>query len=209
MGGLDEPPRSRLKRFREYLRVVKGLMNNDTFYFEGEFHRIEGLATMPPRPAQRPRPPLLVGATYRRALALAAQEADIVSIAFPQLFGSYATLEKDVRWIREAAGPRFATIELNMKLTGPLPVGMDRQRAARVIVDHGLTTDERRGPFEGEAQVLNTPENLLGTVDQAVEHLVELRERFDISYFSYMPRADRYDEFIDAVAPVVKRLSGT
>jgi probable F420-dependent oxidoreductase len=209
MGGLAEPPARRLQRFREYLTVVKGLLTSDTFAFEGEFHRVADLAVRPPRPVQQPRPPLLVGATHRQALALAAQEAEIVSIAFPELFGRYEVLEQAVGWVREAAGTRYGSLELNMKLAGPLPVGLERSQAAALIVEQGVRTDERRGPFVDAAHALNTPENLLGTVEQAIAHVLELRERWDISYFSYMPPPDRLEDCLAGIAPVVARLSGT
>jgi len=50
--------------------------------------------------------------------------------------------------------------------------------------------------------VLASPYYPIGSIDGVVEHLLALRERFGISYFSVFP-AD-----IDSFAPVVARLKG-
>ena len=77
-----------------------------------------------PRPLQRPHPPLLIGGGSRRVLELAAREADVVSLNFDNRSGvlgpagvrsgaAEATAQK-IRWVREAAGARFASLELEI-----------------------------------------------------------------------------------------------
>ena len=50
---------------------------------------------------------------------------------------------------------------------------------------------------------------IMGTQEEVVERLLEVRERLGISYFSYMPRAETYRESAQSFAPIVARLSGT
>lgn len=48
-------------RFREALKIIDGLLSNETFSYEGQFWSFEDLS-LGPRPVQRPRPPMYVGA---------------------------------------------------------------------------------------------------------------------------------------------------
>jgi alkanesulfonate monooxygenase SsuD/methylene tetrahydromethanopterin reductase-like flavin-dependent oxidoreductase (luciferase family) len=93
-----------------------------------------------------PLPPLLIGAGGRRMLELAAREADIIGImSSPIRDGAIdpdpgargeARMAEQVGWIRQAAGPRFDT--LDMSVVASLMVTDDRQRGAREFA-------ERRG----------------------------------------------------------------
>src|SRR6266700_3807441 len=74
--------------------------------------RMKGL----PRPIQKPHPPILMGCAGKRMLSLAAREANGISLMFrisPQdRDGTNALLEEQLVWLREAAGSRFAHLEL-------------------------------------------------------------------------------------------------
>jgi probable F420-dependent oxidoreductase len=98
-----DPPGRRVSRFAEYVAVVKALMSEDVVDYRGDYFQIDGMPRIP-RPLQRPRPPIMIGATGKRMISLAAREADIVSInlsgAVP---GTPAAMDERIRWIREAA----------------------------------------------------------------------------------------------------------
>ena len=75
-----------------------------------------------------PHPPIFIGGGGKRVLTLAGQEADIVGLHFKvnadntvdaeeRLEGALA---RKIAWVREAAGERFAAIELNLLLSGVL-----------------------------------------------------------------------------------------
>ncbi|MBV8083236.1 MAG: LLM class flavin-dependent oxidoreductase, partial [Chloroflexi bacterium] len=70
----------RFARFKEYLAIVKGLLENEYFTFQGTYYNVTELQQLP-RPLQRPRPPIMIGAYGRRMIRLAMQEADIFSFA--------------------------------------------------------------------------------------------------------------------------------
>lgn len=61
----------RVGRFEESLRVLKGLLAGPAFTFAGAHYSVTGLEGFP-RPVQRPRPPILVGAGSKRMLGIAA-----------------------------------------------------------------------------------------------------------------------------------------
>jgi hypothetical protein len=108
-----------------------------------------------------------------------------------------ATLEK-MAWIREAASERFNHLELSINI------------AFAAITDHpdsaaeGVASAWRRGGLDLQIdQILATPHTLIGTIDQIVDDLHELRERYGISYI--ILKEAQLNDF----APIVARLTGT
>jgi probable F420-dependent oxidoreductase len=197
-----DPAGVRIDRLEEGLAVVKGLLAGGAFSFRGKHYEINHHPGTP-LPAQRPRPPILVGGGGRRILSLAAREADIVSVNFdlrsgslgPHL-GATATAEataKRVKWVREAAGDRFDDLELSHTAYLTM-VTSDRDAvAAGLGSGFGLDAD----------QVLAMPNFAIGTVGQIAD---ELERRRDELGFSYVVVGG---ECYEAMAPVVARLAGT
>jgi len=198
-----DAPGTRVSRLEEALHVVKVLLTSERFTFTGEYYQIAGLQAFP-QSAQRPHPPILIGAGSKRMLEMAGREADIVNIlpkALPA--GSIsedpterltATIERKLAVIREAAGARFADIELSLFATIRLtddPQG----EAERLIVErgwHGASVDD----------VMAMPANFIGPVERVVELMQERRERYGVSYYIID------DEEMETVAPVVQRAAG-
>jgi probable F420-dependent oxidoreductase len=195
-----EPGAIRVKRLEETLQIVKGLFAEGPFTFSGSHYTITNLDGFP-KPLQQPNPPLLVGGAGKRILSLAAREASIVSVAAKVLpDGSgldvadttpLATRQK-IEWIRQAAGERFTQLELNMIIFSVI-VTEDRLSAAHQLAEGFKTTAE---------QVLTIPHCLVGTPDQICEDLQQRREQYGVSYIGI------FEESLEALAPVVARLSG-
>ena len=75
-----DPPGVRVARLGEALQILKGaLAGEEPFSFSGAHYAVKDLVFRP-QPVQRPRPPIAVGGGSRRLLALAAREADIVTV---------------------------------------------------------------------------------------------------------------------------------
>jgi probable F420-dependent oxidoreductase len=197
-----DPASARIARLAEGIAVVKGLMADAPLTFAGDHYRVTRLDGLP-KPVQRPHPPILVGGGGRKILTLAGQEADIVGLNVSLAKGVIdadagpnatvdATLEK-VGWVREAAGDRWADIELQIRVHLAL-VTNDRAGAAELLAaGFGLTPEQARV----------TPHALCGSVEQIADDLVERRERFGISAIGLSVDA------LHDVAPVVARLAGT
>lgn len=195
-----DPPSVRVSRMQEGVRILKGLWGEGPFSFTGVHYTINGLNNWP-KPVQRPHPPIYIGAGGRRMLAFAAREADTIGIIAQALPRGGLDMERDteallaekVGWVREAAGDRFAQLELNALIWG-VAITDDRQAAAEALAhERRLTPD----------QVLASPYYLIGSIESIVERLQELRDRFGISYFSIFPKD------AEAFAPVVSRLAST
>jgi alkanesulfonate monooxygenase SsuD/methylene tetrahydromethanopterin reductase-like flavin-dependent oxidoreductase (luciferase family) len=181
---------------------MKGLFDDGPFTYEVRHYRVTGLEGTP-RAVRGPHPPLLIGGSRRRMLTLAAREADIVGVA-PSLdgrpFGSRPALmsvseaaDRQLGWIRDAAGDRFDDVEIQMTAF-PSLVGGDR--AAQVdALSKNLGIDA--------AEVVASPHILLGSVDEICDALEQRRQRWGVSYWVVA------DSAVRAFAPVVERLAGT
>ena len=194
--------RVRITRMEEAVRVMKGLFADAALDHEGEHYQITGLDGQP-KPIQKPHPPLLIGGGGRRVLTIAGREADIVGLAPSATTGAVDATsardaaadrtEKKLAWVKEAAGERFADIELN------------------VLIFAAIVTDDRDGMAEtiGGAfglppeDALEVPHALLGSVEEICETLEQRRDRWGISYVVVQGPA------MEAMAPVVAKLAGT
>ncbi|HEX8968441.1 MAG TPA: TIGR03621 family F420-dependent LLM class oxidoreductase [Chloroflexota bacterium] len=190
-----DPPRARVDRFAQTVDIVRAYLSQDEVTFTGADFRIQRLPSGP-KPVQ-PRIPLMIGASGRRMLRLAAQHADIVSLQTVGGIDAHADhvagVERKLADLRAFAGARFDAIELNISLdvverTDDVDSAADRFAAKRNTTRDGA---------------LRSPWALFGTPEAMAEQLVERRERFGISYPVIMARD------LEAFAPVVSRLAGT
>src|SRR5215212_2635213 len=101
----DEGPAARVSRLAETLGILRGILSG-----EGDVADLRY-----PLPVQQPRQPILVAAGGKRSLALAAREADIVTLGVRPDRGEEGLAERIV-WLRIEAGERFSRLELNINL---------------------------------------------------------------------------------------------
>ncbi|MFZ0387155.1 MAG: LLM class flavin-dependent oxidoreductase [Solirubrobacteraceae bacterium] len=95
MRQIDARPANRLVALQELLIVVRRLLAGETVTFDGRWaHLDEVLLDQPPAVA----PPLVVGTTGERGIAIAAEHSD--GLLLPEGSGAAA-----VRWARELLGP--------------------------------------------------------------------------------------------------------
>jgi alkanesulfonate monooxygenase SsuD/methylene tetrahydromethanopterin reductase-like flavin-dependent oxidoreductase (luciferase family) len=197
-----DPPGIRVGRLAESLQILKGLFADPPLTFSGAHYRIDDLDSFP-RPAQRPHPPILVGAGSPRMLGLAGREADIVGILPKALPGgtisediaerSAETMHRKIDWIRNA-GSRADQVELSALIS--VCVADDHRAAAeRVAVERGW------GAAAADL-VLDMPATFVGSADRIGEQMLARRDRFGLSYYVVS------DADLDAFAPVVGRLAG-
>ncbi|HYI65811.1 MAG TPA: TIGR03621 family F420-dependent LLM class oxidoreductase [Candidatus Limnocylindrales bacterium] len=194
-----DPPADRLRRMRASMRMMKqalseGRIDHDADDAYPAIHQ-DGLPTS----VQRPHPPFLVGGGGPKLLAFAAREADIIGIDPRSLPGgggdpadiTGAAVDRKIGWIREAAGDRWAQLEINIALWQVDPDFHTRS---------GPPPPRARGISEEE--MLLSPHYLVGDTDEMVETLLARRERWGASYITLS------DSALETLEPVIARLAG-
>jgi alkanesulfonate monooxygenase SsuD/methylene tetrahydromethanopterin reductase-like flavin-dependent oxidoreductase (luciferase family) len=137
--------------------------------------------------SELPEARILVAASGRRSLELAAQVADAVAISLPPQAGEDQVRERIER-LRESAGPRADEIELNVNLVA---VG---DAIAPYLAAMALKA--------GDLRAAGSPAVLWGSADDMCEQLERRRERLGVSYWSSPAGV------AETLAPVVARLTG-
>jgi probable F420-dependent oxidoreductase len=189
----------RIDRLVESLEVVKRLMSGETVTHEGAHYRLER-ARLHPRPVQRPRPPIQIGAGGPRMLRIAAREAEIVGL-IPQFnqrgipMVSDATegaLARKVEIVRQAAGERFGSLELSIYCADAGMVGSG----------HSLAGSALSAAKRALVAPVGSPYLLYGTLGSLREQLLRRRDRLGISHYAIPHHA------AESMAPLVEALSG-
>jgi probable F420-dependent oxidoreductase len=200
-GIVYDPPKVRVDRFEEGLKVLKGAFGDGPFSFEGKHYTITNYEGFP-KPVQKPNPPILIGAGGKRMLSIAAREADIIGVN-PNLSpgevnmevgqdGTAERFDEKLRWVKQAAGDRFDDIEFNTLIFIGIITDDRMASAANFAPMFGLTPE----------QGLEVPLALVGTVDQICETLIERRERWNISYYTLS------EGLLESFGPVIERMAG-
>ena len=192
-------PRVRKARLAEAIEILRQLLDGETVTYGGEHYSLDNVRTLR---ARQDHVPLLVGVNGKRALAHAAQHADIIGLTMlgrtledgqrHEVRWEQERLDETVRYIREQAGERWEQVELNV-LVQAVVVTDDRRKAAEQLAS--------RVPGLSVHDALCAPFLAIGTHDEIADHLEVCRKRWGISYFSVRD--------LDGFAPVIHRLRGT
>jgi probable F420-dependent oxidoreductase len=176
----------RIARLDQSLSIIKGLLAGTAVHYASGFYAIDGL-DLDVLPTPRPGSPrLLVGAGGQRMLRLAARHADIVGVLPAPIRDSAdsddprdrlpAAFGRKVGVIREAAGDRFGSLEINAFGTFII-TGKRRAETEDLIA-------RRRWAGIDVEEVWQIPTIFIGSPDQIRSDLQERQERFGLSYLT-------------------------
>ncbi|WP_243789247.1 LLM class F420-dependent oxidoreductase [Saccharopolyspora gloriosae] len=183
--------KERFDRYAEQLEIITGLWATpagETFSFDGRYYRLTDSPALP-KPAQSPRPPVLIGGGgKKRTPELAARFADEFNLPFTDLDTAAAQYER-VAAACSAIGRDSGEIVRSAALV--LCVGKDDAEIARRAAAVGRDVDELRA------------NGLAGTPAEAVDKIGTWRERTGITrlYLQVLDLADL--DHIDLVAAEV------
>ncbi|PXY21672.1 LLM class F420-dependent oxidoreductase [Prauserella sp. PE36] len=185
--------KTRFDRYAEQLAIITGLWETpegETFSFRGEHYTLDGAPALP-KPAQRPRPPVVLGGTgKKRTPELAARYADEFNIPFNS---------------PEVALAQFDRVEQAAAAEGRDPKEIVRSAALVVAVGRDDAEVSRRAEAIGR-QVPELRENgVAGTPAQAVETIGAWREKTGITRL-YLQVLDLSDlDHLELIASEVAR----
>jgi probable F420-dependent oxidoreductase len=192
LGMAFDPGGVRVSRLEEALVIIHGLLRGEKVSTSGRHYQVAEAELFPAPPTDGALP-IMVAASGRRLLALAARAADIVALATRAETGP-AALKETIEIVRQAAGDRFHQIELHSSLAVVPEDTAVREMMRQQLQWFGLSLDQM---LES-----GSPTVVRGTPEQMAVELLERRETYGTSYFS-VP-----DFALDAFAPVVARLAG-
>jgi probable F420-dependent oxidoreductase len=199
-GWAFDPAPVRIERLEEAVAIVSRLLAGETVTEDGEHYRVQELELYP-EPPQGASLPILIGGNGTRLLGVAGRNADIVGFTgfAPRKGGTEPTpthwtedgLADRIGVVRDAAGDRFAGIELNLLLQRAVVTDDSRGAAAEVAGEAG---------FDLKA-VLATPFMQFGTPTEIATNLVGLRERLGVSYFTvFGARSEGFQQVVAELA---------
>ncbi|KND42190.1 MULTISPECIES: LLM class F420-dependent oxidoreductase [Streptomyces] len=163
-----------------------------------ELDRLLGSEEHEPRPVQRPRVPLLVGANGDRVLRITAEHADIAAFTGARTVENgklepltAEELDERVGRYQEFAAGRKEPAELNL-LIQIVELTEDRAAAVQPWLSHL--------PNLSEDQALRLPLVLVGTLAEIVDQVLAQRERYGFSYLTVLePNMESFAKVVEAL----------
>jgi probable F420-dependent oxidoreductase len=200
-----EPFGARTERLRATIEQLRREFARDGYERQAALRDEFGIPVL--RPVQRHGfggwgPPLIVGGTGNRILRLAAERADIISVAgaFPikgqppgtMRIGTAAEADERVRYARECAGERADHVEWHA-LNQVVVETRDRRAAAGKLA-------QRFGHLIPPDEILRTPFVFIGTIEQMAQQVLGNQDRYGFTYYTV------HGPYMDTFAPVIERV---
>ena len=177
--GIPFPPTGeRFDRLEEQFEIITGLWDapaGDRFTHEGTHYAVEDSVALP-KPAQSPRPPIIVGGLGpKRTPALAARFADEFNVPFSSVEDTGAQLDRVRAACRDAGRDPDA---MTFSAAQVVCVGADEDEIARRAAAIGRQPDELR------------TNGVAGTPAEAVERIGRFAELADPLYLRSLDLTD-------------------
>jgi probable F420-dependent oxidoreductase len=137
-----------------------------------------------------PNVPILIAGNGNRLLTIAAQHADIIGLTGAKDGDAADPLAERIEFVRNAAGDRFADLELNLAITA-VPSGDSEQP------DLALT---RRFVQLSDEELLALPSVLSGSPRGIADTLLGYHEKYGLTSFTFQ------ENHVDTIAKVIAEL---
>ena len=138
-----------------------------------------------------PTTPILIAGNGDRVLTLAARHADIIGLTGAKVRDVDDPLAERIEFVRNAAGNRFDSLELNLAITALPPDG-------ETIPDLRMT--RRYAPEMPDEEILSMPSVLGGSPREIADTLSGYREKYGVTSFTVQ------DNHLDNFAKVIAEL---
>lgn len=138
-----------------------------------------------------PSVPILIAGSGDRVMTLAARHADIIGLTGAKVREVEDPLAERIEFVRNAAGDRFETLELNLVITA-VP------REGETIPSLSLT--RRNAPDLSDEELLKFHSVLSGSPREMADKLRSHRDRYGVTYFTVQ------DNHMEPFAKVIAKL---
>lgn len=138
-----------------------------------------------------PSTPIMIAGNGDRVLSIAARNADIIGLTGARVRDVSDPFAERIEFVRNAAGDRFDSLELNLAITA-MP------RDGETEPDLKLT--RRYSPGLSDEEILSMPSVLSGSPREIADTLSAYREKYGVSFFTVQ------DNNIDNFSKVIAEL---
>jgi probable F420-dependent oxidoreductase len=138
-----------------------------------------------------PTTPILIAGNGDRVLTIAAQRADIIGLTGSKVRPVQDPLAERIEFVRNAAGDRFDSLELNLAITAVPAEGESMP---------DLSMTRRYATDLSEEELLSLPSVLSGTPREMADKLSAFREKYGVTSFTVQ------DNHIENFAKVIAEL---
>lgn len=138
-----------------------------------------------------PTTPILIAGNGDRVLTIAAERADIIGLTGSKVRPAEDPLAERIEFVRNAAGDRFDSLELNLAITAVPAEGESMP---------DLSMTRRYASDLSEEQLLSLPSVLSGTPREMADKLSAFREKYGVTSFTVQ------DNHIENFAKVIAEL---
>jgi probable F420-dependent oxidoreductase len=157
----------RIAKLEESVQIVKGMLSNESFSFEGKHFRVDEALNLP-QPIQRPNPPVWVGGKGDRVVEVAGRHADGFNSAWAWKPEAY---EERVRLLEQSAASARRDPRSIRRSVGLYSIVGDDERAVEksfekyLSVSLGASKDSSLSDWRVD-KLVGTPEAISQTIKQ-------------------------------------------
>jgi alkanesulfonate monooxygenase SsuD/methylene tetrahydromethanopterin reductase-like flavin-dependent oxidoreductase (luciferase family) len=132
--------------------------------------------------------PILIAGNGNRLLTIAAQHADIIGFTGARVADVADPLAERIEFVRDAAGDRFADLELNLAITAVPSEGSEQAN---------LSLTRRFLPDLSDEELLALPSVLSGSPRGIADTLRGYRDKYGLTSFTFQ------ENHVDTIAKVI------
>ncbi|MGO9454896.1 MAG: TIGR03619 family F420-dependent LLM class oxidoreductase [Candidatus Binataceae bacterium] len=178
----------RIDQMGEGIKVLKAMWSQDEPSYHGRHFAIEKAYNFP-RPVQKPYPPILIGGGGKRVLQIAGEEADILNLNPPVLEG-FVDISRAIAFDRNEIKRRIAMMQDFAKAAGRAADAVELSAMSFVltakdksVADAMITATAQAMGIADVETARNSPQVLVGTIDDVKRELTWRIENLGMTYF--------------------------
>ncbi len=178
----------RIDQFAEGVKLLKAMWTQDEPVYRGRYFSADKAYCFP-KPIQKPHPPIMIGGGGKRILKLAAEEGDILNLNPPITRGT-VDISEALKFDRAEVKRRIGIFDAFAKSAGRDLGAIEMSGQTFVLIAREKSvaeamikaTAQAMGVADSDA-ARNSPQVLVGTVDEVRREIDYRIENFRMTYF--------------------------